>query len=353
MPRGTINDYRYSYEAPHHTNVPDAFEKTLQQLGRGTEVAVIYVDRKPTGYDYYPLRLGKFLTYRPEDGYLYITMEQGNFVYPKDPAGFKTKLVTALPTLPKLTNGDVNNTNDGHYALVSDHNVFLTPKEFTSREDAWKAAVEGISRTDKFKSTPTEHIVFVKGTVLEDGETPQEVEPENENDAAIFIFNPKKTYLLRLSYRFPIQNENKSITGKASIQIDETLRTLDETTVDINSFVNSFDIALKTKKHSKEHDGRIKLQWASTTTGATLIGPTGELRTKIRDGTLFWIQLMLLIIGAATCSVIVGADLEKIKPKGLCDLLMHEYVYPKIVAGVVGALCLLGIIRSIGEKVPG
>jgi hypothetical protein len=326
---GLQNEYRYTCIGPR-VNIDSS--RTLAQWQAETDVILSFIDRYTPGqYTYIPLRKGKLVGVRREQDRLYFKVELLEFVFPRDISAASTLLSKRLSPLQlaSLTNGNPDEKNDGHYAIV--HQDSPTDLALNIDEEAWVAAAEYLAKSTAFA---TRDPVFYKFK-LRSGSN--DVKPTKGKYQLTF----GNSYDLEVSYRYP--GFNNSVQKTISLRASDNLRVLSDNVLPIEANSDRVTYAIKPKSFSDDTAAYFSLD---VTSGAALKNATVDLVNG--RSFVFKIGLVLLIYALAT--TYLTTDLTKITPTPTTLQEWMLALLPKFLVSVLQVFTLYIIFRMVGKK---
>ncbi len=338
LPTGSINEYRYRIRGDY-SNVSSSFISQLKQLRPGEKTTIIFADRFAEGnYSYHPIRFGEYLSSREEDPQLFISVKLTDFVYPRDINKFNT--LTRKPLLdigtPALKDNNPANFDDGYYC-VYENDIFFDKTEYFSADVAWSNIIGELSKTNTFKSTTTDAIVFMRLKIKDaNGHI---ITPSLKGDAAVFNIPRNEKYQLEFTYRYPIQAVDQARTTTATIKIDDSsLRLIDDGIISIDSENNSVQKSITTRKYPEETSGSLALTYPKETSGSS-----ANINFNITEKKFFWLQVLFWILIYSSTSVFLGLDWKNVGSNNI--------IVCKITIAFFQAIALLVLIRLIGYRI--
>jgi hypothetical protein len=350
LPDGCTNEYRYKYSG-EPSNVPPATYSQILKLRSGTEAAICFIDRfGAAGYEYHPLRLGKYLSYRVADNYLYFSIELGPFIYARNPTAFKKHFIQALGPLglPKLTGDDPQTSDDGAYAILGE-SIFDHTEDFSRGDSAWSSTVQALSETRALSPNQEQSPVFIKVDLHQRSNGTKRVAPALREDGSIFELEKDKSYELSFTYRFPEQRIDPGAKARADIKLGENLRLHGHPSINIDSHANSVLTPFSSKRYLEDISGSITLFPVDEPDRPVLLMSDYSLRYEIRESTGFWLKTGAALLMFSFSGAFIGVDFSKLSPFSLGALLTA--LWPKLVAGVIQTLALFWVFRLIGKKI--
>jgi hypothetical protein len=348
LPNGCTNEYRYRASGTPRYVAPDAYQ-SLKQAPRGEKAVIVFIDRFGNGgYVYHPLRLGELVITREENEQLFFRVKLQDFIYPRDLAEFNRQIAVSLIPhgLPRLAGANPESTADGYYAIPA-NSIFEQKEGFHFGQAAWLQAVESLYKTKAFASTATDQVVFVRGELK--NKSAVTLAPSLQNDSAVYDILKNSNYELVLTYRYPLQLSDQTKRAELELELGENLRPLGGKTIGIDSHANSEGFVFATKKFLEDDESSISFKFNALEPGATLLGPNRDLRFRIKDSRMFWLQIGLTLLLLSVLSVFMGIDLSKLKPLTLGNFFSQQWT--KVLGGIAQTFVLFWMFRLIGKKV--
>ena len=361
IPKGGTNEYRYRARGSITHIAADSYDNFMNADSK-EPVAITFIDRfGETGYVYHPLRMGKLVTCREEQDRLFFRVSLEEFVYPRDISRFNQVITRSLESkgLPCLKGNDPYKADDGYYAIKAG-SLFAAAADFHWGDDAWENAVENLITTKAFSqmsppivggqeedTTPREFL-FVKCDICDQSTLVQQVAPKLRKDLAVFDLLRGARYEFLLSYRYPPQLENTSYTAMIEAKFGENLRALGSKGINIDSYSNSVPLPFATKRHLEDNEDGVSFEFTSNRPTFKLIGQDARLLFRFRESKPFWIILVILLLAFTTLSVVIGADLAKISPLTIWNVV--KALWLKALAGFFQAVVLFFLFRLMGKK---
>ena len=361
IPKGGTNEYRYRVRGQTTHIAADSYGDFINAAS-GDSVVITFIDRfGHNGYVYHPLRLGRLVRCREQQDRLFFRVSLEEFVYPRDIGSFNQVLTRSLGQmgLPCLTGNDPRNADDGYYAINAG-SLFTAVNDFHWGEDAWQNAVEQLRRTQAFSETSPPTVVgeeqdatpmeflFVRCDICDQSTKKQQVASKLRKDLAVFDLLRGARYEFLMSYRYPAQLTNTSYTATVEAKFGENLRALGSTTFNIDSYSNSVPLPFATKRHLEDNEDGVSFEFTSNRSTFRLIGPDARLLFRFGESKLFWSILVFLLLVFTTLSVVIGADLTKISPLTICNVV--KTLWLKALAGFFQAAVLFVLFRLMGKK---
>jgi hypothetical protein len=349
LPSGWTNEYRYRATGDPRYVSPEVYAQ-LPALSTGTECVIVFIDRfGEGGYEYHPLRRGRYLSYGEVDGKVFFNIELGAFIYPRSVIGFGQHIVQALSThgLPSLTNGDPACTTDGSYVVIAG-DIFGRPQDHFTGEEAWAEAVEKLAETRAFSTTLTDTTVFFRSDVQERSANGTHLKPVLRDGLAVYAFRKDRQYDLSLTYRFPKQRTDTSAHAKVCIGFDDNLRALGDTMLTIDSYANRISTPFRSKRYVEDNSGRISLTSTDETGQPSVVIFDRPLQYELSESVGFWLQVVLALLLFSLAGAFIGVDFSKISPFSFGAL--WGAAWTKVVAALFQFGALFWGFRLIGKK---
>lgn len=349
LPVGWVNEYRYRLGQ----NIDERIEN---QLKPGTDVAVVFVDRwGEGGYMYHPVRLGELQAIERDSDQVFVKVQMGNFVYPKDISAFQSSFRNTLgaENIPHLTNGNPENEQDGNYVAIAE-SLFPETADCLRYDEALVASTNALSSMKAFKSSGGRQYVFANIRLYKHGSPKDLVTPDMKGDSAFYKLKRNQQYDLKITYRYPIQKTDQSQTAHLMVELDETAKAISAQEISIDSLSNSTVFTFATKKHPQENEGCINFSYRADPTGQTqgdkkIFGPDRTLAFRIVETNKFWVMSILAILTYMLCNLIIGINMPEDVKFTLGNL--WEYAHLKILLTIVQTGALLLLFSIFGRKI--
>ncbi len=354
LPSGSLNEYRYRHKGTTSINISSSLHDKIRKIDKGELVTIIFIDRfGNNGYIYHPIRSGKFESTYEKDDYLYFKIILEDFIYPRDIKIFNEKVICDLKqhNIPKLTNNNPIEPNDGYYAVIHD-NIFSLSENYYKNDEAWTNCVDSISKCEAFKhdkqnsSNQIEEHLFIRCEIL--NEKNKKADSSFINGKKYFNLTKGIFHNLQLTYRYPAQQHNTSNTGVIEIETGDNIKLLGSNIENINTFSNNLNIQISTKRYLEDFTDKISLTFKSNQKDHDLIGPKAELLFSIKEQKTFWVKIFLLLVLFSLCSAYIGTDLTSISPFTLKTVLLS--LWDKVLVGLLQAFTLFCLFKLIGKK---
>lgn len=356
LPKEGTNDYRYRYRESNNSapNINPADLEELESLERGTPAVVIFADRfGDEGYRYYPLRRATTVLQDKHNDYLFFRVNLGEFIYPIDIDSFQNNITSYLHPhgILSLTEEEPKNPNDGWYA-VTGKNIFAQKDNFYTGSSAWSECVESIKYCKSFNSDfhssggdNRSEFIFIRCDIVNN--SGNNIAAELDGRRTVYSLTRGEEYELRLSYRYPSQDENTSRTASIDVNVGENLKSLSGSTVKIDSASNTPFYPFTTKKYVEENIDSISFRFYSKNDEVDVYGPDQKLQFKIKESTSFWVQLAAALLIFSISGVYIGADLSNVNSAYSAITTLWD----ESLAGLVQAGMLFWVFRLVGRRI--
>ncbi|MEX1143566.1 MAG: hypothetical protein WEC16_01905 [Anaerolineales bacterium] len=231
FPSGWKNEYSYRTVGEQYVNVNPDDVKSLLNLESGTPTVIIFIDRfAEGGYQFHPVRLGTLGLVTEEANRIYFQVRLERLIYPANKTKFNMALHEELDAigLPKLTNNDPAELNDGYYALQG-QSLFNAVGDFHYDGNAFPVLSNELNASQSFRvlskaeeGGPRE-TVFARAIILKRGN--EIVVPKEVRNQHIFEIENNATHSLRISYIYPAQDIDRNRTAQIRVDFGENLQT--------------------------------------------------------------------------------------------------------------------------------
>jgi hypothetical protein len=348
LPDHCVNEYRYKFTGDK-PNISAGFYSGLGNLQTEVDCVVIFIDRYAEGgYRYHPLRKGKLLGHRVEADYLYLKVELLEFIYPRNLQQFNGSLFGQLSNhgMPRLTDEKPENPHDGYYAIQSD-SIFGHFEDFKTKDDAWSSAVTDLASTRALRTDDDQWPVFLKAAIQNRKDT-SSLTPIVQNQTASFQLTKDEVFQLVLTYRFPRQWVDNATQCRVDVKLGENIRALGGSSLTVDSASNSALISFTTRRYAEDNRGNIDLEAPSQTKPQILV-PDAYIEYSLKEGTGFWIQIIVALAFYAIAGALIGVDFSKLTPFSWCALA--RAALPRIGLATIQAIGLFWLFKRIGKKV--
>jgi hypothetical protein len=349
FPKGYTNEYRYKHTGPARQVSPTLYSD-LARLRSGEECVVIFIDRfGENGYVYHPLRFAKYLNYRDVNEYVHFTVQLDTLLYPRDLNAFNRSLIQTMAPLglPVLTNGNPLETHDGNYVIQS-ASIFGNRDEYQIDGPAWNSAVENVSRARALSTNDEQSPVFLRVDIGEsDKKTP--VTPAIQDEVAVYRLTKNTNYDLVLTYRFPRQRIEQTSTGRLELKLGESLKSLSDTPISIDSHANSLTIPFMTKRYIEDTSGSMSISPVTEPGRPELLLARASFQYRLGESSSFWSQIVVALLLFSIVGTLIGTDLSHLQPLTIKGLM--EATRPKLLLGIAQTGILFWLFRLIGQKI--
>ena len=319
LPEHCVNEYRYKFTGDL-PNISAGFYSGLGNLQPRSDCVIIFIDRYAEGgYRYHPLRKAKLLGHRVEADYLYFKVELLDFIYPQNLEQFNQILVGQLNNLgmPRLTDGNPENTHDGYYAIQSE-SIFGRFNDFKAKDDAWTSAVTDLASTRALRTDDDQWPVFVKAAI-QSRKDATSLMPIIQNQISLFQLTKDEVFQLVLTYRFPKQWADNASQCRVDVKLGENIRALGGSSLMVDSASNSSLVSFTTRRYAEDNRGNIELEGPSQIKPQILV-PDAYLEYLLEEGTGFWVQIIVALVLYASAGALIGVDFSKLNPFSWCGL---------------------------------
>lgn len=320
LPLGSINEYRYRCSGEGSIHVPDTEIPRMLSASKGLPAVITFIDRfSEGGYRYFPIRQAELLNAKVEGERIYFKVKLGRLAFPENIGSAQEKLIDGLEKLglPKLTNNDPQETNDGHYAILSDH-ACLGEADYRYDASAFSAISNALNGTQAFVAkkpiingaqTATKGVapIFVRMSVLQGR---REIIPKiEEDDDAYFQIQEGSSYKLKLSYYFQAHHDG----GNADAYVDfgDTLRSNGSNQIRFDSYNNLVEVPFSVVKDSIDQEDGISFSFESKNQSFDVLAPDEvNLPVRIKERRGFWFFFVLIIFVYAAVELLKSSAPE-------------------------------------------
>jgi len=352
LPDGCANRYRYRSRGDRVNINPQDREKLLRAK-RGTDVAVVFIDRfSGQDYRYYPIRLGKLVACKEDGDQMFFFVKLESFLWSHAPDATSQRLRQHLDMLgiPRLTRGNPEETNDGHYAVIGE-SLFKDKDLFKWGDDAWEPAAKALSAMPAF--TPSqeqpEFIVFARAQLLNSNGTRRQKPRVTRQGTDYFRLARGIDYVLHLRYMYPPQRTDPANEATLAVNASDSIRRLPESPVRINSFIETVTQRLAVKRFTEDAHASIDFHF-SRDRAPGLLGSDASLQIQVVDARRFWlatfVAVVFFVIGGALTAMNVPAGQEATLKTFVAQLTTW-----KVIGAGIQAAMLFVLARLIGKKI--
>jgi hypothetical protein len=347
LPTGYTNEYRYRHTGEPRYVSPAVFE-AMPRFKAGKECVIVFVDRySGNGYIYYPFRFGKYVTFRNVNEYTHLTIELGDFVYPRDLAASNQHLIQAIGTkgLPRLTDNDPDNRRDGNYVIDGD-SIFGHAADFIRGEEAWNANVDAFSGTRMLRTDETQSPIFLRVDIQRNR---KRLNPKLKNDSSVFSLAKKTPYDLVFTYRYPRQRIDATAVAEILVETGDNLILLGSSRLRVNTHANSVVVPFSSKKYPEETVGVVKVSPMTPGGPPSLMLTQSDVRYKFSEPAFFVVQIWCALLLYSLFTALLGVDFSKLDPITVKAVLAAAW--PKALLGLPQAIALFWLFWLVGKKV--
>lgn len=352
FPNGWINTYRYRCRG-ERTNIHTSMVDDLKNAKQYSEVVITYIDRfyeedNVKKYFYHPIRRGKLLKCEEIGGKLFFTVILGDFIYPHNPVEISNKFGNSLNYLPKLTNNNPEETNDGSYALV-ENDITNESQSFYTGEKAWDHITDSFKNLEAFKIKENAETIFVRGELYKANKSENIIKPIINNDEVYYEIIKAQKYRFKMFYKYPNQyDENKA---KLEIKSGSNLKILSNDIISIDNYTNFEFFNLSTIRYVEVYYDKIDLLFKpSAEKYENLLAPNESLTFKLKESQNFWFQIILAIIVFSVSGLLIATDLRNM-PEITLKTIFQEIHWIRLLSSFMQGLMLFWIFRLLGKKV--
>jgi len=372
LPYGWTNEYRYRC-SPQRRNVSEDFTAIVKELQGKEEAVIIFINRfgkdrvGNAAYEYYPIREARFLSCHEDSQQLYVRVQLLDFIFPNDIDYFTQQLIGKLSprNLPKLTNNNPEEENDGYYAIYA-HNIFDDKSKYISGDNAWDNCVATISKTGKLKSSTENQVVFARSKLCEHAREEKVVRPHITNNPwyqvlrrvkrrvndgeAFYKLTQNRRYDFTINYVYPIQEQDTTVTAKMKIIVSGNISLLSSQELPINSRADRIVSSFTVNEPIEKGVGTLEFTFSpETIASAKMVAPQQRyLSFQIGHSRGYWFALIIYVILFVLGSIFIGTYSAE---KGLLNTFTAaKSDWPKIIAAIVQAMAIYGLFRLTGRK---
>ena len=348
LPLGATNTYRYQAFGDR-VNIAAGDVQAFLSLPKGTDAAVIFIDRyTATGYKYYPIRRCRLVSCARHEGRLFFTLALDDFCWPHTPDVFSHRFFAQLSNagIPRLTNNNPENVNDGNYAVLGP-SAFDDPQLFLAGDVAWETMTSALSTTRALGSTDHEHVLFARVQLRKSGSSEPLSPSLSSDDVAHYPIGRGRSCALHLNYRFPAQD--LPAPGRASVVLrpSQNIFPLASNTVRVDSIADHALISLTGRKYAEDNYGVLDFDYpAAGGSTTTVISPDASIRFDVNDSWQFWIVLVIVIALFAAGSLLLGMK----APDSWAEV-KKQFSWWLALGAFLHAVALFVITRWVGKKV--
>lgn len=364
---GWTNEYRYRC-SPQRRNVPEDFINDVEKLWGKEDAVIVFINRfgKDTNnndaYEYYPIRRARFLSSRLDGQQLYARVQLLDFVFPVDINLFAEQLVSNLApkNLPRLTNNNPEEEDDGYYAIYAD-NIFKDNSKFLSGDNAWENCVSAISKTRSLESSTSKHVIFARLRLCVHGREERMVRPNmtnnpwykklwgkvNEGDAFYKLTRNNK-YSLRVNYVYPIQEQDTTATAKLKIRTSGNIVPSGDQEFPVNSRASRITASFMVGEVNAERMGKLAFTFSPDNESVDMVVPERDIGFQIGHSKRYWAALAASIILIILGGTFIGTYSAENGVLNVFDSMKSDW--PKLIAAAVQATAIYWLFRLTGRR---
>jgi hypothetical protein len=347
LPYGWTNEYRYRFEGQHPNIDPTKVEELVK--AKNVNVLIVFVDRFNNGqYSYHPLRKGKLINCYKNGGRLFFKVKLLEYITPTNNLEFNAQLIN-IGNLPKLTNNDPQNSNDGFYAI---RNSDLTKEKskYIKGDSAWDKITDDIKNTVAFAAKNNQETVFARLSIPSKNWFYKTKSPRVKKSNTFFKISKGQQYHFNLFYKYPNQIGNR--VTNLDLTTNDSIRILSETQIAIDNYTNNTTINFTTKRYIEDNNDNISFKFNSSNipNPENLIAPNFTIGMNIKEGLSFWIQIAIAIILFGISEIIFSIDYNSISNITFTSII-SEITIAKLIGTLLKGLALFWIFRLVGKKI--
>jgi hypothetical protein len=378
LPTGATITYRYGVGGDHPYVQPAVidglpkgfFKRLLARKLRPIEVLLLFVDRDK-GYTYHPLRRGTVFETWERDHRRYFRVKLGEFTAsnPKRVDQVSESIKFALNKVGPTPPSDPQQpTRDGYYAVLGPDTIGGKPDILTG-EDAWKAAVDNLSKTEKFTSTEARSVVFLRTAIQQRGGRSDE-RPGFSGVLERLPIRKDTAYDLRVSYSSAVVKPEVA-AAEVVVEHGESLQLLSAAPLLVQATADDLVVPVITKRYAEDRysyirvatrpvsgvtnpDNRVATRPVGGVTNPEVLGPNVNVLIALRETRRFWVTVICLLMAFALATLIVGMSPAELPPattlREVGQVLMDKVTLWRIGASVAQAFVLFMLLRLIGKK---
>ena len=365
LPYGWTNEYRYLC-SPQRRNVSEDFISDVEKLTGKEDAVIVFINRfgkdanNNDAYEYYPIRRATFLSCGLDGEQLYVRVRLLDYVFPIDISSFAEQLVASLTSknLPKLTNNDPQEKDDGYYAIYTDNIKFL------SGDNAWERCVAAISKTKPFESSTNRQVLFARLRLCEHGKKERMVYPDISNNPwyqklwrrvnngeAFYKLTRNRKYDLRINYVFPIQDQDTNATANLSIRTSGNIVPAGQEFL-VSSRASRITFSFMIGEPNGERMGKFVLTFSPKNKTVAMLAPKRDqdivLDFQVSHSRRYWAALAALIILIILGGTFIGTYSAENGVLNVFDSIKSDW--PKLIAAAVQAVAIYLLFRLTGRK---
>ena len=352
LPEGCISEFRYRFKGERPNIDPtqvDEFLKFNNFRFNKEDVLICFIDRFATGgYNYHALRKGKLIKCYNDGDRLFFKVRLLDFISPNDNEMFKSH-ISNIGKLPKLTDNDPKNDNDGFYAIIN-NDITKRNGDYIFGSDAWDKITNDIMEAKAFKSTNEQETIFARLSIKSNRWFTKNKQPTIKKDDQYFKIIKNHKYTLNFYYKYPNQVNKNSIN--LNLSTNNSIKVINNECITIDSCSNNSKIIISSIKYCEDSRDNLKFEFTSNQgiKQENLISPNFTFSFKISDGLCFWIQLLIATVLFGMSEIIFSIDISQIKTITL-NAILGGITITKLIGTLAKAIALFWIFRLIGKKI--
>ena len=352
LPEGCINEYRYRFRGAK-TNIDptqvDEFLKFNNLRFNKEDVLICFIDRfASSGYKYHSIRKGKLIKCYKEGDRFFFKVRLLDFISPNDNKVFESHIKN-IGKLPKLTDNDPNNDNDGFYAIIN-NDITKRKGDYIFGSDAWDKITNDIMEAKAFKSTNEQETVFARLSIKSNQWFKKNIQPIIKQDDQYFKIIKNHKYTLNFYYKYPNQVNNNSIN--LDLSTDNSIKIISAKCILIDNYSNNSTIIISSIKNCEDKRGNLIFEFKSNQAinPNNLISPNYTFSFKISEGLGFWVQILIATVLLGISEIIFSIDFSRINNMTL-DVIISEITITKLIGTIIKTIALFWIFKLVGKKI--
>jgi hypothetical protein len=286
LPSGAPNDFRYSIGKELHVSAK--FVESIQQKLRGkssVKVLICFADRfSDGGYTFHPIRMGALIKVEEAGSRAYFKVQLEKYVTCKSPTDFSRQLYSNASSavgddrLLSLTNNDTQCERDGRYAFWMEDDT-VEPL-LQDGDHAWREAAERISKANIFQSDKSTHFVFAKCELIVDGRIQFYKRSEH---TPCFKLRRNQEAKVRVSYYFPLQNEDSKSSAAMSVAASTGVAVLASPNFSLDMRENKIDVPIVFEPRSENTFFTIAFAFSPKDETAELFAAQESISIRVQE----------------------------------------------------------------------
>ncbi|MGB2754941.1 MAG: hypothetical protein WBD75_00890 [Phycisphaerae bacterium] len=330
-------------------------------MSRRTRVAVIFIDRfAEGGYRFIPLRMGRLVSSRQAGERQFFSVALQDFVCPRDSAAFNKELHNALhkKELPRLTDGDPQNRDDGYYAIEGP-DIFANAGGYTLGEDAWDGTVQQLYGTKAFQASAERRPVFCRCQISEEQGRGRPLKAKIRGEEALFRVLRGRTYVADLYYKVGC-DEHKHAGLEILLSVPQDIRVAGNPRVPIDANSNRQQVPFNVKRHPEYAAGSLEFSFWPLVPKEDDKPLEMAIRYEVSTPLGVYVWVPLLVVLFAACSAFKGMDFvgQASSPsaewaewyKCFVSWAAAHLLLLRMLAEGLQVIAVLGMVRCLGNK---